>query len=178
MRLSSARASAFPRTKDVACPRPSPLPITASTFESPCVPSRPSYDLSDALASRSPAGSWACGWLLNRTEPAAVALHSSRGYQTPSSKLFMRAAALVSDLAVYHTGVVAAAAALHPPPAAAADATTTAAAGGWAQWPQWKRRRLLAAAAAVLQPGLVAIDHGHFQFNRRAGALVRVGIVR
>ena len=40
-------------------------------------------------------------------EPELVALNTSRGYETPSSKAFMRATSLVSDVAVYFTGVLA-----------------------------------------------------------------------
>lgn len=45
-----------------------------------------------------PAQSWVCGKLIGAVEPMAMALGSSRGYETPSSKLLMRLTVLLSDL--------------------------------------------------------------------------------
>jgi len=39
--------------------------------------------------------SWLCGRVAQLLEPASMALFESRGYETESSKLFMRAASLV-----------------------------------------------------------------------------------
>lgn len=41
--------------------------------------------------------SWLTGLLMHYWEPASVALVSSRGYETPSSKRLMRASVLVWD---------------------------------------------------------------------------------
>lgn len=38
-------------------------------------------------------------------EPASVQLHTSRGYETPSHKLFMRSAVVVTDVLIYFTAV-------------------------------------------------------------------------
>lgn len=45
-----------------------------------------------------PPQSWLCGKLLGWLEPASVALLSSRGYETPSSKMAMRATVIIADL--------------------------------------------------------------------------------
>ena len=42
--------------------------------------------------------SWLHGHLVRRYEPAAVELHTSRGYETPSSKLLLRWTVVLSDL--------------------------------------------------------------------------------
>ncbi len=42
--------------------------------------------------------SWLCGLFMRAWEPASVALGSSRGYETPSSKLLMRATVIVADI--------------------------------------------------------------------------------
>ena len=42
--------------------------------------------------------SWLCGKALELIEPQAVALNSSRGYETQSSKILMRWTVLASDL--------------------------------------------------------------------------------
>ena len=42
--------------------------------------------------------SWLCGQVAQRIEPASMALFDSRGYETTSSKLFMRATSLVRRL--------------------------------------------------------------------------------
>lgn len=44
------------------------------------------------------AQSWVCGKLIGAVEPMAMMLGSSRGYETPSSKLLMRLTVLLSDL--------------------------------------------------------------------------------
>lgn len=89
--------------------------------------------------------SWAHGTLLQRWVPDAVALGSSRGIETPQSKLALRQTVLMSDLAVYF-------------PAAAWLALTLAG----------DRPSLHAVATLahlLLGPGLLLIDHGHFQYN-------------
>ena len=45
------------------------------------------------------AQSWLYGKVIGLVEPPAVALDSSQGYETPSSKLLMRWSVLASDLA-------------------------------------------------------------------------------
>ncbi|KAK9833048.1 hypothetical protein WJX74_005586 [Apatococcus lobatus] len=89
--------------------------------------------------------SWLCGKVLDFFEPEAVALKSSRGYETQSSKVLMRWTVLAFDLLVYFPAMLACVAvfgARRPP-----------------------EQRLWLLAATLLQPALLLIDHGHFQYN-------------
>eukprot|EP00250_Pteridium_aquilinum_P008093 c17665_g1_i1 orf=164-1666(+) len=85
------------------------------------------------------------GLALNAFEPAAVALHTSRGYETPSSKLLMRWTVLTSDGGVFF-------------PAALAFAIVFYAGKKFEEL-TW------ALTVILLQPALILIDHGHFQYN-------------
>ena len=87
--------------------------------------------------------SYLCGGLSHYlVGPETVANDSSsRGYEDPVHKAFMRATVLVSDLFIYGTAV-------------------------WA----WSRRLTsksshILFAFAMMQPAIVLIDHGHFQYN-------------
>ena len=99
--------------------------------------------------------SWLCGKVAQVWEPASVALLSSRGYETATSKLFMRLSVLVLDAALYF-------------PAAAILCLYGA------KYTRNRGEREGSAARChalewllllLLQPGLVLIDHGHFQYN-------------
>jgi alpha-1,3-glucosyltransferase len=47
--------------------------------------------------------SWLCGKFIEYFEPKAVALKTSQGYETDSSKLLMRTTVVISDLLGKHT---------------------------------------------------------------------------
>ena len=98
--------------------------------------------------------SWAMGWLADRGlgKSEWVALNTSRGYESPKHKLFMRGTSLVSDLLTY----------------------------GVAAW--MFTRYLIRSTSThyervsevdgdyllvmlMFQPALIIIDHGHFQYN-------------
>jgi len=72
-----------------------------------------------------------------------VALHSSRGCETPRARLFMRMSVVLSDVAVFFPAALAFSLRFH----------------------LQRDRQLRALALLVLQPGLLLIDHGHFQYN-------------
>ena len=91
------------------------------------------------------AQSWLCGRALLLYEPAALALGASRGYETPSSKLFMRGITLALDLAFLF-------------PAALACSAVFAPAGA-------RRQRRLLLVALLFSPALLLVDHGHYQYN-------------
>ena len=93
-----------------------------------------------------PPQSWLCGKYVQLLEPEAVALGSSRGYESPSSKRLLRQTVLASDAAVFLPAVLAAAAAFGG----------GAGAGG---------SRLGVLAALLFSPAVLLIDHGHFQYN-------------
>lgn len=103
--------------------------------------------------------SWLHGRIIYFLDPAAVALNSSRGYEDARSKFLMRWTVLSSDILVFF-------------PAAIAFVAS-----------YYRRRRFEEQAWALgmilLQPALMLIDHGHFQFNcislgLAAGAAVAV----
>jgi alpha-1,3-glucosyltransferase len=124
--------------------------------------------------------SWLFGKTIQNMEPEAVALHSSRGYETPSSKVLMRWTAIVADLVCYL-------------PAALACCLLSRNNGNI----DGKRRKhksitttnkhssslslVIAAAVMLFSPCLILIDHGHFQYNSiglgaAAGAAIAITI--
>jgi alpha-1,3-glucosyltransferase len=87
--------------------------------------------------------SWACGVVSASLEPASMALGASRGYETDTHKAFMRFSVLFFDLLVFF-------------PAA------------WhlsRKLPGGKASATARFALVLCQPGLLLIDHGHFQYN-------------
>ncbi|KAJ4793211.1 hypothetical protein LUZ62_044457 [Rhynchospora pubera] len=87
------------------------------------------------------------GLILNASLPESVALRSSRGFESHASKLLMRWTVLLSDLAVFF-------------PAALYFL--------WAYSQSnfgEKRAIMWLLAMILLNPCLVLIDHGHFQYN-------------
>ncbi|KAJ1887524.1 Glucosyltransferase-like protein [Kickxella alabastrina] len=89
--------------------------------------------------------SWACGYIANLINPAWVALGRSHGIETHASKLFMRATVLVLDLAIYVPAVV-------------LFFRLKLVSASWAA-------RQASIFTVLLQPCLLLIDHGHFQYN-------------
>ncbi|KAH8970911.1 hypothetical protein BDL97_02G113800 [Sphagnum fallax] len=85
------------------------------------------------------------GIFLNAVEPAAVALHTSRGYENTSSKLLMRWTVLSSDILVFFPAVLVFVALYYRQHA--------------------NQEQAWALAMILLQPALMLIDHGHFQYN-------------
>ncbi|XP_072998264.1 probable dolichyl pyrophosphate Man9GlcNAc2 alpha-1,3-glucosyltransferase [Typha latifolia] len=90
------------------------------------------------------------GLLLNASIPKAVALGSSRGYESPESKLLMRWTVLLSDLVVFFP------AALYFVWVYSRRDQGGVGGGGSMMW-------LL--AMILINPCLILIDHGHFQYN-------------
>ncbi|KAJ1719992.1 Glucosyltransferase-like protein [Coemansia erecta] len=89
--------------------------------------------------------SWACGFIANLIDPEWVALDTSRGIESQSSKLFMRASVLVLDLAIFVPAVVLFFRSRRVPTSWVARQAST--------------------FTVLLQPCLLLIDHGHFQYN-------------
>ncbi|KAE8914427.1 putative dolichyl pyrophosphate Man9GlcNAc2 alpha-1,3-glucosyltransferase [Phytophthora fragariae] len=79
------------------------------------------------------------------TEPAMVELTSSRGYESATSKVFMRTSVLLCDVVLFIPAVYCVARAIY---------------GG----EQWTRRTAFL-LLILLQPAILLIDHGHFQYN-------------
>eukprot|EP00892_Ulva_mutabilis_P001232 jgi/Ulvmu1/11109/UM070_0025.1 len=100
--------------------------------------------------------SYLTGLFMHAAEPESVALETSRGYESDRSKSAMRTTVLLADLLI-----------LFPALAAAAWAVATAAVPTDAPRSGWLKGRafMLTFGVAILQPGLIIIDHGHFQYN-------------
>eukprot|EP01006_Ploeotia_vitrea_P023098 TRINITY_DN55550_c0_g1_i1.p1 TRINITY_DN55550_c0_g1~~TRINITY_DN55550_c0_g1_i1.p1 ORF type:complete len:457 (-),score=184.20 TRINITY_DN55550_c0_g1_i1:88-1458(-) len=89
--------------------------------------------------------SWAIGKVAQWVEPDLVELHTSRGLETESSKLFMRWSVIVSDLIFWMPAVLYFVCTFFEHKS-----------------PQYQMSVFF---AIVNNPGLLLIDHGHFQFN-------------
>ncbi|KAK9382133.1 glycosyl transferase [Kockiozyma suomiensis] len=91
--------------------------------------------------------SWVLGWLGSIINSTWFQLDSSRGCEDPNLISYMRMTVIVSDLAVYIPAV--------------------------SMFIRWKMKsnklspfhHSISTAAILLQPSLILIDHGHFQYN-------------
>eukprot|EP00002_Diphylleia_rotans_P007745 TRINITY_DN17405_c0_g1_i1.p1 TRINITY_DN17405_c0_g1~~TRINITY_DN17405_c0_g1_i1.p1 ORF type:complete len:520 (+),score=80.51 TRINITY_DN17405_c0_g1_i1:48-1607(+) len=97
--------------------------------------------------------SWLLGVLANAYDPRMVALHTSRGYEDDSSKAFMRNSVVIGDLLIFI-------------PALYSFSRL------FKRGEEWKGLVVLG-----LQPALLLIDHGHFQYNGIALGLALWGFV-
>ncbi|KAF2076732.1 hypothetical protein CYY_001989 [Polysphondylium violaceum] len=100
--------------------------------------------------------SWIYGKIGEVYERPSMELFTSRGYETDTSKLFMRATVIISDLVVWLPSV-------------------------WFFVNTYYNdkdlgSRILAFLFISLQPGLLLIDHGHFQYNGVSLGLALFGI--
>jgi len=92
--------------------------------------------------------SWICGLWMRAVEPGSVALTTSRGWETPVSKLAMRATVIASDLAFTLPATLAFVRAFY--------GEERGANGNRMTW---------ATALILLAPAPILVDHGHFQYN-------------
>lgn len=88
--------------------------------------------------------SYLFGRVAQHVEPEMVQLEASRGYETATSKVFMRSSVLLCDVLLFAPAVFFMARALYP------------------QQQQWTRRTAFL-VLVLAQPSLLLIDHGHFQ---------------
>ncbi|NXL95558.1 ALG6 glucosyltransferase, partial [Alectura lathami] len=93
--------------------------------------------------------SFLCAYIAGFINPDWIALHSSRGYESQSHKLFMRTTVFVADLLVYIPAVILYCCSLKE--------TST------------KKKASICALCILLYPGLILIDHGHFQYPLSLG---------
>ncbi|KAH9480442.1 Dolichyl pyrophosphate Man9GlcNAc2 alpha-1,3-glucosyltransferase [Psilocybe cubensis] len=89
--------------------------------------------------------SWICGIVAHWINPAWVALDKSRGIESAESKVFMRMSVLVTDTLVYLPALLMFCRIWHGS--------------------RSKRTQELALLTLILQPALLLIDFGHFQYN-------------
>uniref|UniRef100_A0A8C3QN67 Alpha-1,3-glucosyltransferase n=1 Tax=Cyanoderma ruficeps TaxID=181631 RepID=A0A8C3QN67_9PASS len=88
--------------------------------------------------------SFVCAYIAKLINPDWVALHTSRGYESRPHKLFMRTTVFVADLLVYIPAVILYCFSLKETSA---------------------KKKVSSALCILLYPGLILIDHGHFQYN-------------
>ncbi|KYR01097.1 glycosyltransferase [Tieghemostelium lacteum] len=100
--------------------------------------------------------SWVFGKVGEYIEPQSMELYSSRGYQSESSKLFMRLTVILSDIVIWIPSVVFFVQTFYQH--------------------QPLRKKIQALLFISLQPGLLLIDHGHFQYNGISLGLALFGI--
>uniref|UniRef100_A0A8C3LTB8 Alpha-1,3-glucosyltransferase n=1 Tax=Chrysolophus pictus TaxID=9089 RepID=A0A8C3LTB8_CHRPC len=87
--------------------------------------------------------SFLCAYVAKLINPDWIALHTSRGYESQSHKLFMRTTVFVADLLIYIPAVILYCCSLKE--------TST-------------KKKVSSALCILLYPGLILIDHGHFQY--------------
>ncbi|KFQ56478.1 Dolichyl pyrophosphate Man9GlcNAc2 alpha-1,3-glucosyltransferase, partial [Nestor notabilis] len=90
-----------------------------------------------------------CAYIAKLINPDWIALHTSRGYESQPHKLFMRTTVIVADLLVYIPAVILYCFSLKE--------TST------------KKKASVCALCILLYPGLILIDHGHFQYPLSLG---------
>ncbi|NXW57000.1 ALG6 glucosyltransferase, partial [Eurystomus gularis] len=92
--------------------------------------------------------SFVCAYIAKLINPDWIALHTSRGYESQPHKLFMRTTVFVADLLVYIPAVILYCFSLKE--------TST-------------KKKVSSALCILLYPGLILIDHGHFQYPLSLG---------
>ncbi|NXF86685.1 ALG6 glucosyltransferase, partial [Eubucco bourcierii] len=90
-----------------------------------------------------------CAYVAKLINPDWIALHTSRGYESQPHKLFMRTTVFVADMLVYIPAVILYCFSLKE--------TST------------KKKASICALCILLYPGLILIDHGHFQYPLSLG---------
>ncbi|CAO3597437.1 unnamed protein product [Absidia cylindrospora] len=89
--------------------------------------------------------SWLCGKIGGFIQSDWFALDESRGYESPESKFFMRSTVFLSELVVYI-------------PAVFVFCQLVYGSQGYL-------KKHVSAILILLQPALIMVDHGHFQYN-------------
>ncbi|KFW89425.1 Dolichyl pyrophosphate Man9GlcNAc2 alpha-1,3-glucosyltransferase [Phalacrocorax carbo] len=97
--------------------------------------------------------SFVCAYIAKLINPDWIALHTSRGYESQPHKLFMRTTVFVADLLVYIPAVILYCFSLK-------ETSTKKKASIWG---------VCVALCILLYPGLILIDHGHFQYPLSLG---------
>ncbi|XP_026574227.1 dolichyl pyrophosphate Man9GlcNAc2 alpha-1,3-glucosyltransferase-like isoform X1 [Pseudonaja textilis] len=97
-----------------------------------------------------------CAYVAKLINPSWITLHSSRGYESQSHKLFMRASVLVADMLVYIPAVFLYCCYLKEISI---------------------KKKISSALCTLLYPGLILIDYGHFQYNSVSLGLALWGVL-
>tara|TARA_B110000091_G_scaffold161729_1_gene172469 strand:- start:97 stop:1830 length:1734 start_codon:yes stop_codon:yes gene_type:complete len=101
--------------------------------------------------------SWICGKVGILLEPESMALETSRGYESETNRVFMRLTVIVCDLLIYFPACYSIVKYYY----------------GHLPWP----RRYEAVGLLMVQPALLIIDHGHFQYNGVCIGLTLLAVV-
>lgn len=102
--------------------------------------------------------SWSLGWLAQRLDPTFVDLHESRGLTNAKHKFFMRCTVLLADLLIYIPALLVCCKCI------------------MRRFSVDPSMQLLQVAVAVLYPGQILIDNGHFQYNNISLALSMLAV--
>uniref|UniRef100_A0A8C2KU25 Alpha-1,3-glucosyltransferase n=1 Tax=Cyprinus carpio TaxID=7962 RepID=A0A8C2KU25_CYPCA len=97
-----------------------------------------------------------CAYVAKLLNPEWVELHASRGYESHSHKLFMRATVLFTDILIYIPAVLLYCFYF-------CDGSS--------------KQKVATALCILLYPGLILIDYGHFQYNSVSLGLALWGIL-
>uniref|UniRef100_A0A8C1JG80 Alpha-1,3-glucosyltransferase n=1 Tax=Cyprinus carpio TaxID=7962 RepID=A0A8C1JG80_CYPCA len=97
-----------------------------------------------------------CAYVAKLLNPEWVELHASRGYESHSHKLFMRATVLFTDILIYIPAVL-----LYC----------------FYFCDGFSKQKVATALCILLYPGLILIDYGHFQYNSVSLGLALWGIL-
>ncbi|KAF9091793.1 Glucosyltransferase-like protein [Mortierella sp. GBA35] len=89
--------------------------------------------------------SWICGFVGDKINPEWFAWETSRGYESADAKLYMRSTVLFFELLIYISSIV-------------------VFTQRWFAHKPWTRQHT-AVLLILLQPGVILIDSGHFQYN-------------
>ncbi|RLN65643.1 hypothetical protein BBJ28_00001818, partial [Nothophytophthora sp. Chile5] len=100
--------------------------------------------------------SYLFGYAAKYTEPSMVELTSSRGYESATSKVFMRTSVLLCDILLLIPAICCVARALY-------------------RSRQWTRQTAFV-LLVLLQPAMLLIDHGHFQYNNVCLGFTALGV--
>jgi len=96
------------------------------------------------------------GHIASRIDPSFVELHESRGFESAEHKHFMRLTVLIADILIYIPAIVSYFVInLHSWKACRFDESNVF---------KFKSRDAMV-LTALIYPGLILIDHGHFQYN-------------
>lgn len=99
--------------------------------------------------------SWICGFLSQKINPEWVKLNTSRGYERYEHKLFMRYTVLFADVVLFFPVIFLI----------------------FKQMKIGETQMIKAAMLTLMYPGLILIDHGHFQYNCISLGLMLFGVL-
>lgn len=100
--------------------------------------------------------SFATGWFVSLVDPAAVALHDSRGYETQTSRAAMRLSVVVTDLLVFFPSLLACVYVVYK---------KSKPGSSFSCWCECGSELFRSAAFCLSLPALLLVDHAHFQYN-------------